>query len=82
MAHLKARLYQRLCSKGFPCVLVEHHKNGSPKPHADAFQFRVRYSLDGKRKLDTAATLDEALVIDLERPQCPAGCAAKRSCAA
>jgi hypothetical protein len=44
-------------------VLVEFHKNGSPKPHADAFQFGVRYSLNGKRKLDPAATLDEAPVI-------------------
>ena len=46
---------------------VEFHKNGSPRPHADAFQFGVRYSLNGKRKLDTAATLDEALVILKDR---------------
>jgi hypothetical protein len=67
MAHPKARLYQRLRSKRFPWVLVEFHKNGSPKTHSDAFQFGVRYSLDGKRKLDTAATLDEALVILKDR---------------
>ena len=67
MAHPKARLYQRLRSKGFPWVLVEFHKNGSPKPHTDAFQFGVRYSLNGKRKLDPAATLDEALVILKDR---------------
>jgi integrase/recombinase XerD len=67
MAHPKARLYQRLRSKGFPWVLVEFHKNGSPKPHADAFQFGVRYSLNGKRKLDPAAALDEALVILKDR---------------
>jgi len=67
MAHPKARLYQRLRSKGFPWVLVEFHKNGSPKPHADAFQFGVRHSLNGKRKLDPAATLDEALVILKDR---------------
>lgn len=67
MAHPKARLYQRLRSKGFPWVLVEFHKNGSPKPHADAFQFGVRYSLNGKRKLDPAATLDEAQVILKDR---------------
>jgi|HubBroStandDraft_6_1064221.scaffolds.fasta_scaffold145724_1 integrase/recombinase XerD len=67
MAHPKARLYQRLRSKGFPWVLVEFHKNGSPKPHADAFQFGVRYSLKGKRKLDPAATLDEAQVILKDR---------------
>jgi integrase/recombinase XerD len=67
MAHPKARLYQRLRSKGFPWVMVEFHKNGSPKPHADAFQFGVRYSLNGKRKLDPAATLDEALVILKDR---------------
>jgi hypothetical protein len=48
-------------------VLVEFHKNGSQKPHADAFQFGARYSPNGKRKLDPAATLDEALVI-LQRP--------------
>jgi hypothetical protein len=42
-------------------VLVEFHKTGSPKPHADAFQFGVRYSLNGKRKLDPAAMLDEAV---------------------
>ena len=67
MAHPKAKLYQRLRSKGFPWVLVEFHKNGSPKPHTDAFQFGVRYSLKGKRKLDPAATLDEALVILKDR---------------
>jgi integrase/recombinase XerD len=67
MAHPKARLYQRLRGKGFPWVLVEFHKNGSPKPHADAFQFGVRYSLNGNRKLDPAATLDEALVILKDR---------------
>jgi len=67
MAHSKTRLYQRLRSKGFPWVLVEFHKNGSPKPHADAFQFGVRYSLNGKRKLDPAAALDEALVILKDR---------------
>ncbi len=67
MAHPKARLYQRLRSKGFPWVLVEFHKNGSPKPHTDAFQFGVRYSLKGKRKLDPVATLDEALVILKDR---------------
>jgi hypothetical protein len=48
-------------------VLVEFHKNKSPRPQADAFQFGVRYSLNGKRKLDTAATLDEALVISKDR---------------
>ena len=67
MAQPKAKLYQRLRAKGFPWVPVEFHKNGSPRPHADAFQFGVRYSLDGKRKLDTAATLDEALVILKDR---------------
>jgi hypothetical protein len=67
MAHPKARLYQRLRSKGFPWVLVEFHKNGSPKPRAEAFQFGVRYSVEGKRKLDPAATLDEALVILKDR---------------
>jgi hypothetical protein len=36
-------------------------------PHSDAFQSGVRYSLNGKGKLDTAATLDEALVILKDR---------------
>ena len=67
MAQSKAKLYQRLRTQGFPWVPVEFHKNGSPRPHADAFQFGVRYSIDGKRKLDTAATLDEALVILKDR---------------
>jgi hypothetical protein len=62
MAKSKAKLYQRLLTKRFPWVAVESHKNGSPRPHADAFQFGVRYSLNGKRKLDTAATLGKALV--------------------
>jgi hypothetical protein len=70
MAHPKARLYQRLRSKGFPWVLVEFHKNGSPKPHTDAFQFGVRYSLNGKRKLDPLATLDEAVVNLKDRNVC------------
>ncbi len=48
MAQPKARLYQRLRTKGFPWVVVEFHKNGNPKPHANAFQLGVRYSLDGK----------------------------------
>jgi len=48
-------------------VMVEFHKNGSPKPHADAFQFGIRYFLNGKRKLDPAATLNEALVILKDR---------------
>jgi hypothetical protein len=67
MAQPKARLYQRLRTKGFPWVLCDTAKNGSPKPHADAFQFGVRYSLNGKRQLDTAATLDEALAILKDR---------------
>jgi hypothetical protein len=48
-------------------MLVESHKNGSPKPHAHAFQFGVRYSLNGNRRLDPAATLDEALSILKDR---------------
>jgi hypothetical protein len=67
MAQPKARLYQRLRSKGFPWVLVEYYKNGNPKPHADAFQFGVRCSLNGKRRFETAATLNEALVILKDR---------------
>ncbi len=67
MAQAKARLYQRVRTKGFPWVLCDIAKNGSPKPRPDAFQFGVRYSLNGKRKLDTAATLDEALAILKDR---------------
>jgi len=59
----KARLYQRLRTEGFPWIVCETAKNGTPKPDPAAFQFGVRYSLDGKRKLETAATLDEAVAI-------------------
>lgn len=60
MAQPKARLNQRLRTKGFPWVVCEMAKNGSPKPDPDAFQFGIRYTIDGQRKLYTAATLDEA----------------------
>jgi hypothetical protein len=63
MAQRKAKLYQRLRTKRFPWVACEMAKNGSPKPHADAFQFGIRYTIDGQRKLDTAATLDEAVTM-------------------
>jgi len=68
MAQSEAKLYQRLRTKGFPWVPVrEFHKNGTPKPHPEAFQFGVRYSLDGKRRLDPAATLDMAIAILKDR---------------
>jgi len=67
MAQPKARLYQRLRTKGFPWVLCDIAKNGSPKPRPDASQFGVRYSLNGKRRLDPAVTLDEAMAILKER---------------
>jgi hypothetical protein len=64
MAQSKAKLYQRLRTKGFPWVLVrEFHKNGNPKPHPAAFQFGLRYSLNGKRRLDPAATLEMAIAV-------------------
>jgi integrase/recombinase XerD len=63
MAQHKARLYQRLRIKGFPWVPCKIAKNGSPKPHPDAFQFGIRYTIDGKRKLDPAAALDEAVTM-------------------
>ncbi|HTC63849.1 MAG TPA: site-specific integrase [Candidatus Saccharimonadales bacterium] len=63
MAQRKAKLYQRLRTKRFPWVACEMAKNGSPKPHPDAFQFGIRYTIDGQRKLDTAATLDEAVTM-------------------
>jgi len=55
-----AQLYQRLRKKGYPWVVCEIGKNGKPKVSPDAFEFGVRYTLDGKRKLDTFKTLDEA----------------------
>jgi len=63
MAKPKAKLYQRLRTKGFPWVACEMAKNGSPKPHPDAFQFGIRYTIGGQRKLDPAATLDEAVTM-------------------
>jgi integrase len=62
MAQPKAKLYQRLRTKGFPWVVCPVTKNGSPKPSPDAFQFGIRYTLDGDRELETFATLDEAVV--------------------
>jgi hypothetical protein len=43
-------------------VLCETAKNGGPKPRLGAFQFAIRYSLNGKRKLDPAATLDGTIL--------------------
>ena len=63
MAQPKAKLYQRVRTKGFPWVVCETVKNGTPKPHPEAFQFGIRYTIDGQRKLDPAATLDEALTM-------------------
>jgi hypothetical protein len=63
MAQPKAKLYQRVRTHGFPWVVCEMAKNGSPKPHADASQFGIRYTIDGQRKLDTASTLDEAVTM-------------------
>jgi hypothetical protein len=55
MAQPKAKLYQRLRSPDFQWIICETAKNGSPKPRPEALQFGVCYSLNGKRKLDTAA---------------------------
>ncbi len=63
MTQPKAKLYQRLRTNGFPWVVCEMAKNGSPKPHPDAFQFGIRYTIDGQRKLDPAPTLDEAVTM-------------------
>jgi len=57
----KATLYQRLRTKGFPWVVCPVAKNGSPKPSSDAFQFGIRYTLNGDRPLEPFATLDEAV---------------------
>jgi len=67
MVQPKARLYQRLRTKGFPWVLCDIAKNGSPSLRPDAFQLGVRYTLNGKRRLDPAVKLDEALAILKER---------------
>jgi len=61
MAQPKARLYQRLRTKGFSWVVCPVTKNGTPKPSPGAFEFGVRYTLDGVRVLETFATLDEAV---------------------
>lgn len=55
----RAKLYQRIRTEGFPWVGCEGGKNGKPKPHAGAFQFGVRYTFDGERKLETFKTLDD-----------------------
>ena len=57
----KAKLYQRLRIEGYPWVVCRVAKNGSPRPHPDAFQFGVRYTLDGDRKLEPFTTLNEAV---------------------
>src|ERR1022692_791280 len=68
MAQSKAKLYQRLRTEGFPWVPVrEFYKNGYPKPDPRAFQFGVRYSINGKRRLDPAATLDLAIALLKDR---------------
>ena len=61
MAQPKAKLYQRLRTKGFSWVVCPVTKNGTPKPSPDAFEFGVRYTLHGVRVLETSATLDEAV---------------------
>src|ERR1700677_1977964 len=63
MSQPKAKLYQRLRSKNFPWVICEVAKNASPRPRSDAFQFGVRYTIGGRRKLATASTLDEAVTM-------------------
>ena len=63
----QAKLYQRLRTKGYPWVVCEIGKNGMPKPHAGAFQFGVRYTLDGERMLETFKALDEAEAARRER---------------
>ena len=78
MAQPKARLYQRLRTKRFPWVACEMAKNGSPKPHPDAFQFGIRYTIDGQRKLDPAATLDGA-AMNPDKVQPPEPLASEKS---
>ena len=62
-----AKLYQRLRTKGYPWVVCEIGKNGMPEPRAGAFQFGVRYTLDGERMLETFKALDEAEAARRER---------------
>jgi|GEM_PF-1807033 hypothetical protein len=63
MAQPKVKLYQRLRTPGFPWIGFETAKNGNPKARPEAFQSGVRFTRGGKRRLDTAATLDEAVAI-------------------
>jgi hypothetical protein len=63
MSQPKAKLYQRLRKKGFPWVVCEVAKNGSPLPDGNAFQFGIRYTINGQRVLDTADTIDEAVTL-------------------
>jgi hypothetical protein len=63
----QAKLYQRLRTKGYSWVVCEIGKNGMPKPHPEAFQFGVRYTLDGQRMLEPFKTLDEAEAARRER---------------
>jgi integrase/recombinase XerD len=58
-----AKLYQRLRTEGFPWVVCEIGKNGKPKPNTKAFQFGIRYTVEGQRRLETSPTLDEAVTL-------------------
>jgi hypothetical protein len=57
----QAKLYQRLRTTNYPWICCPTNKNGSPRPHSNAFQFGIRYTLDGQRKLEPTATLEEAV---------------------
>jgi integrase len=59
----EAKLYQRLDTPGHPWMKLDVAKNGTARPHADAVQFGIRYTLNGKRRMDTVDTLGQALTM-------------------
>jgi hypothetical protein len=59
----QAKLYQRLDTAGHPWIALEVAKNGTARPHSDAVKFGIRYTLNGKRHMDTCDTLGAALTM-------------------
>jgi integrase len=57
-----AKLYQRLQEEGNPWVALPVSKQFTARPRENAYAFGIRYTLGGKRRMDTADTVDEALV--------------------
>src|SRR5271155_656424 len=59
-----AKLYQRLSTTGNPWTKLELAKNGTARPHTNAVQFGIRYTLNGERHMDT---IDQALTMLRQR---------------